>query len=191
MEFKQSKKWDCKFSLQRLIENNKTCIIDRKSHKFTGPLVYLKVPNSIDYYTQIGILEDGFYYRADCIIKENEISAIGDICNTKDALEEMYLYRAYVSKRVNNIDNKIKQEPSKKEKMLKEMEKAIKEQKNFAVKVKVIGCTEPEIIINPYQNLKSKIEYYDKAYNDDCQLIANNEIEILYFGIVSNYYLFH
>lgn len=79
---------------------------------------------------------------------------------------------------------------TKKEKMIEVMKKAIEEKKSFITVIKVIGCTEPEIIINPYQNLESKIEYYNKAYNDNCQLIANNEIEIIQYKIFDKYYLF-
>lgn len=104
IKFKTSRRWDCIFSLQELIENNKTCIIDRReqrSHTYIGPVVYLKIPKRTMDYIEVGILDDGFYYRADC--RFNEETIIGDICDTKDALEEMYLYRLYNTKKSNNI----------------------------------------------------------------------------------------
>ena len=45
--------------------------------------------------------------------------------------------------------------------------------KNFmVVKIETEGNPGPEIIINPAENFRSKLSYYDKAYNDDMELIA-------------------
>lgn len=65
-----------------------------------------------------------------------------------------------------------------------EINKAIKEKNMFAVCVLLPGCTKPEIIINPWDNLEYKLEYYKKAYNDNLELINNTEIKIIDFGIV-------
>lgn len=45
--------------------------------------------------------------------------------------------------------------------------------KNFlAVKIETEGNPGPEIIVNPAENFAAKVAYYDKAYNDDMELIA-------------------
>ena len=45
--------------------------------------------------------------------------------------------------------------------------------KHFLV-VKIIteGAPAPEIILNPEENFRSKIAYYNKAYNDNLELIS-------------------
>lgn len=65
-----------------------------------------------------------------------------------------------------------------------EMKKAIKEKKAFAVSVSVPNCVKPEIIINPWENLEYKLDYYKKAYNDNLELVHNNEIKIIDFGML-------
>jgi hypothetical protein len=42
----------------------------------------------------------------------------------------------------------------------------------------------PEIIINPYANIPSKLAYYEQAYNDDLTLKANNNIKIIKYDFV-------
>lgn len=49
----------------------------------------------------------------------------------------------------------------------------------FAVAVETKGSKELEIIVNPTSNLEKKIEYYDKAYNDDLVLNACSDIKIV------------
>ena len=45
--------------------------------------------------------------------------------------------------------------------------------KNFMiVKIATEGSPGPEIIVNPAENFRAKLSYYDKAYNDDMELIA-------------------
>lgn len=63
-----------------------------------------------------------------------------------------------------------------------EMRKAIEEKKSFAISVTVPTCTKPEIIVNPWENLEFKLEYYKKAYNDNLELVHNNDIKIIDFG---------
>lgn len=41
------------------------------------------------------------------------------------------------------------------------------------------GFEKPELIINHYSNFKSKLAYYKKAYNENLELKANNEIKII------------
>lgn len=42
----------------------------------------------------------------------------------------------------------------------------------MVVKIETEGNPGPEIIVNPYENFVAKTIYYDKAYNDDMELIA-------------------
>ena len=45
--------------------------------------------------------------------------------------------------------------------------------KNFlVVKIETEGNPAAEIILNPSENIAAKMAYYDKAYNDDLELIA-------------------
>lgn len=48
--------------------------------------------------------------------------------------------------------------------------------KNFlAVRIETEGNPGPEIILNPAENIAAKMAYYDKAYNDDMELIHAKE----------------
>lgn len=67
-----------------------------------------------------------------------------------------------------------------------EINKAIQEKSTFAVSIQIPDCPKPEIIINPWDNLEYKLEYYKKAYNDDLELINNTKIKIVDFGIPYN-----
>lgn len=40
------------------------------------------------------------------------------------------------------------------------------------VKIETEGNPGPEIIVNPSDNINAKMAYYDKAYNDDLELIS-------------------
>ena len=51
-----------------------------------------------------------------------------------------------------------------------------------AVKVKMQGFEKPEIIINQLKNVKEKLAYYQRAYNDDLTLKANPGIKITGFS---------
>ena len=42
----------------------------------------------------------------------------------------------------------------------------------LAVKIETEGNPGPEIILNPSENIAAKTAYYDKAYNDDMELIS-------------------
>lgn len=45
----------------------------------------------------------------------------------------------------------------------------------LAVKIETEGNPSPEVILNPIENLAEKMAYYDKAYNDDMELIKAKE----------------
>lgn len=53
------------------------------------------------------------------------------------------------------------------------VEDGINRNKNFmVVKIETEGNPGPEIIVNPAENFRAKLSYYDKAYNDNLELIA-------------------
>lgn len=84
-----------------------------------------------------------------------------------------------------NVTKKIKEyniTNKKLNELLQAMEYVKHDELYFAVEIKVIGCDKPEIIINPHENLESKIRYYSKAYDDDCKLKANPNIEIVNYA---------
>lgn len=49
---------------------------------------------------------------------------------------------------------------------------------DLVVSIKTPDLKKPEIIFNPNENLRAKRDYYEKAYNDDLELIAFNKIKI-------------
>ena len=52
----------------------------------------------------------------------------------------------------------------------------INRKRNFmVVKIETVGNPGPEIIVNPAENFDQKIKYYDKAYNDNMELIKAKE----------------
>ena len=61
----------------------------------------------------------------------------------------------------------------KKAKFNQVVEDGISRGKNFmVVKIATEGNHGGEIIINPEENFRAKLSYYDKAYNEDLELIA-------------------
>ncbi len=53
------------------------------------------------------------------------------------------------------------------------VEDGISRGKNFmVVKIATEGNPGSEIIVNPAENFSAKLSYYNKAYNDDMELIA-------------------
>ena len=63
-----------------------------------------------------------------------------------------------------------------KEKFKQIIDEGITRRRSFLV-VKIIteGNPAPEIIINPVENFDQKIRYYDKAYNENMELIKAKE----------------
>lgn len=49
------------------------------------------------------------------------------------------------------------------------------------VKIQMQGFERPEVIINPYKNFESKLEYYKSAYNQDLVLKSFDGIKIIGF----------
>lgn len=54
--------------------------------------------------------------------------------------------------------------------------------KYVGVKIEMQGFEEAEIIINPFENIKDKLEYYKKAYNEELSLKAFIGIRIVGFA---------
>lgn len=58
--------------------------------------------------------------------------------------------------------------------------KAIENGDNYiGIKVSLQNAPEPEIIINPATNIQSKLEYYQKAYDDSLRLLHCKDIRII------------
>lgn len=50
------------------------------------------------------------------------------------------------------------------------------------VVVQIKGNEHNEVIFNPNGNIAAKLEYYNKAYNDELELNTNNGIKIVQYG---------
>lgn len=99
----QSKKWDMNISLDKLIDNNEFCMVDRnyKAHKyddcFHGYCIYLKHPENNKFESMVGIYEDGFTYLGD----GNPIKKF-PMENTLEVIKEMILFKAWINKKSEN-----------------------------------------------------------------------------------------
>jgi len=51
--------------------------------------------------------------------------------------------------------------------------------KYIAVMIEAKGSAKPEIIINPSENFKAKLDYYKKAYDENLNLKASKGIKIV------------
>lgn len=80
---------------------------------------------------------------------------------------------------------------TKKEIMVAEMILAERDGVGFEIRVKAPNMPKEEVIFNPKENVPCKRAYYEKAYNDDLQLIANPEISIASFKTVGTYVPFN
>ena len=66
--------------------------------------------------------------------------------------------------------------------------RAISQEENYiGVRIETQGSARPEIIINPTENFETKLEYYQKAYNDDLTLKSFNGIKITGFMYGENF----
>lgn len=60
--------------------------------------------------------------------------------------------------------------------------------KYFAVKIRMEGFSEYEVIINPTKNALKKLEYYKNTYNEDLtHKHAGNKIRIVGFTFADDY----
>lgn len=57
----------------------------------------------------------------------------------------------------------------------------------IGVRIQAQGLDEPEVIINPRENFESKLEYYQKAYNEDLTLKTFNGVKIIGFEYGDSY----
>ena len=63
-----------------------------------------------------------------------------------------------------------------KQKFKRIIDEGISRKRSFlVVKIETEGNPGAEIIINPVENFDQKIKYYDKAYNDNMELIKAKE----------------
>lgn len=69
-----------------------------------------------------------------------------------------------------------------KERLMAAMIDAIALRKAFYIKVLAAGCDKPETIINPWENLEYKKEYYNFAYDENLFLRNAPKIKIVEFG---------
>lgn len=67
----------------------------------------------------------------------------------------------------------------KKKQFLEYIDWLIGEGFNLFVSIRQPELKTAEIIFNPHENLKAKRDYYEKAYNDELELISFPEIEIV------------
>ena len=63
-------------------------------------------------------------------------------------------------------------------KLLIENKDISKEDKVLTVWIETPDMEEKELIVNPFENLQAKHDYYDKAYDDNLNLKANPDIFI-------------
>lgn len=67
---------------------------------------------------------------------------------------------------------------SKLYKFVEFMQFAIRAERGIKVFIEMPDLEEPETISNPACNVKTKMEYYKKAYNEDLELKTFNAIKI-------------
>lgn len=66
-------------------------------------------------------------------------------------------------------------------------QKAKKKDANYVmVKIAMQGFEKPEVIVNPKENIDSKLEYYKKAYKEDLHLKTFDGIQIVEAGYISD-----
>ena len=70
---------------------------------------------------------------------------------------------------------------TKLEEFVEFMGKAIEEKKGINVLITMPDLPHPEMIVNPACNIKTKSEYYRKAYNDNLELKTYNAIKIEHY----------
>lgn len=61
-----------------------------------------------------------------------------------------------------------------------------KDAKYVMVKIAMQGFEKPEVIVNPKENIDSKLEYYKKAYKEDLHLKTFDGIQIVEAGYISD-----
>ena len=70
------------------------------------------------------------------------------------------------------------------EKFAEVMEYAILNNKGISVLITMPDLPKPEMIVNPASNVKAKLEYYKKAYNDNLELKTFPKITIEHYETV-------
>lgn len=67
----------------------------------------------------------------------------------------------------------------KKENLINIFDTAKETGQDIAVEVTIPGQTTTEVIINRNENLDNKLEFYKKAYDEDCVHCMNKEVRIV------------
>lgn len=74
-----------------------------------------------------------------------------------------------------------------KERLIKMIDNCIKEGNNLVIEIYNPNHPKPEVIINAWENLEYKREYYINAYNDNLEHNNDNNIKIVDFYIEEFY----
>jgi hypothetical protein len=67
----------------------------------------------------------------------------------------------------------------KKENLISIFDTAKLMKNDIAIEVTIPGQETTEVIINRYENLDNKLEFYTKAYDENCVHCMNNEVKIV------------
>ncbi len=67
----------------------------------------------------------------------------------------------------------------KKENLISIFDTAKETKMDIAIEVTIPGQNTTEVIVNRYENLDNKLEFYKKAYDDDCVHCMNKEVRIV------------
>ena len=70
------------------------------------------------------------------------------------------------------------------EKFVEVMEYAILNNKGIRVLITMPDLPKPEMIVNPASNVKAKLKYYKKAYNDNLELKSYPAITIGHYETI-------
>lgn len=67
----------------------------------------------------------------------------------------------------------------KKENLISIFDTAKETKMDIAIEVTIPGQESTEVIVNRYENLENKLEFYKKAYDDNCVHCMNKEVKIV------------
>jgi hypothetical protein len=69
------------------------------------------------------------------------------------------------------IRRRLEMGQTKKDQLTEVFTEALNQKENFiAVKVTMPGCEGHEVIVNPFENIEFKLDYYRKIYNDNLEM---------------------
>lgn len=67
----------------------------------------------------------------------------------------------------------------KKENLISIFDTAKETKMDIAIEVTIPGQETTEVIVNRYENLENKLEFYKKAYDENCVHCMNKEVKIV------------